>query len=78
MVNEYDSEKSRDDAFARWLRRQRTATWITNALLVAWVAWFVCWIRADFAEGKAIMEACGPQATLDCIGEAREAYRRGR
>lgn len=78
MLNEHDSDRSRDDAFARWLRRQRIATWITNALLVAWVAWFVCWIRADFAEGKAIMEACGPQATLDCIGEAREAYRRGR
>lgn len=76
MVNEYDPEKSRDEAFARWQRRQRIATWLTNALWIAWVAWLVYWIRADIAESDAVIEACKGNQTFECMDKARAEYRK--
>ena len=76
MVNEYDSERSRDEAFARWQRRQRIETWLARVLWVAGVAWFVCWIQAGVAEDDFIIEACKGRQTFECMDKAAAEYRK--
>lgn len=78
MLNPYDSERNRDDAFARWQRRQRIVTWLARAIWVVWVAWFICWMQADIAESDAVIEACKGNQTFECMRKAREDYRQGR
>ena len=61
--------------FERADRIQRRISFIAHAILALVLAYFVCALKADDDESKAVIEACKHNQTWKCMREAREAHR---
>lgn len=66
--DEYVSRFERRDRIERWLLR------ISLVLLALALGYFIYGIKVDFDKGAAILEACGQQATIECIEKAEKAF----
>ncbi|MDO5101480.1 MAG: hypothetical protein Q4D91_01030 [Lautropia sp.] len=76
MGSEYDFDGCRNEAFARYLRRERITAWLARLLWVAGVVWFICWMQAGAAEDDAVIEACKGNQTIECMAKAKAEYRK--
>lgn len=62
--------------FERAARREKWFVRIGYSIAAAAFAYYLYGVKAELDESEAVFEACGQQATFECMDKARAEYRK--
>lgn len=78
MGNKHDSAE-KPGGLSRFERAARRDKWVVRIGYTIAAAAFAYWlygVKVDFDEGEAILEACGEQASFECMDKALAEFRK--